>query len=217
MSTSNPPSSHQRGMIIVNTQQPQLLQAGSETGVRRVSEVQLRRLQVQRQTWVMKRKEEESLNKHSLSQRREVLAPTQKALNHFWEYVPVLLVPLLADFAVELWLPVASRWLASFQIHCLQKPAHRRITENTNSLVVVSRYWSCRTFIEDLIVSTQPFFNKNSTALQDSSDLITWRSLILRPTAKATIGVSEKCPFLKVRLKFALRLFNLGSPVREAL
>lgn len=56
-----------------------------------------------------------------------------------------------------------------------------------------------------------------SQNLQDSSDLLTWHSLIPYLTAKATIRASENCPFLKVRLKFLLRLFNLGSPVREAL
>lgn len=61
------------------------------------------------------------------------------------------------------------------------------------------------------------FSEEKARALQDSSDLLTWQSLIPYLTAKATIRVSENCPFLKVRLKFLLRLFNLGSPVREAL
>lgn len=84
-------SPHQRGMIIANTQQPQLLQAGSEK-----EEVQFGKLQVRRQTWVMtaanapKKKRWESPNKHSLRQRRDVLEPTQKTFNHFWQYAPVL-------------------------------------------------------------------------------------------------------------------------------
>lgn len=56
------------------------------------------------------------------------------------------------------------------------------------------------------------FSEEKAAALQDSSDLLTWRRLILCPTAKGTIGASENCPFLKVRLKFALRLFNLREP-----
>lgn len=61
------------------------------------------------------------------------------------------------------------------------------------------------------------FSEEKAAALHDSSDILTWRRLILHLTAKATIGASENCPFLKVRLKFALRLFNLRSPVREEL
>lgn len=29
-------------------------------------------------------------------------------------FLQVLLAPLLVDFSIELWLPVASRWLSSF-------------------------------------------------------------------------------------------------------
>lgn len=77
-------SPQERRRIIVNTQ---LLQAGSEKG--EVQCVQLGKLQVRRQTWVMtaanppKKRRQEYQNKHSLSHRRNVLEPTQKTFYNF--------------------------------------------------------------------------------------------------------------------------------------
>lgn len=52
------------------------------------------------------------------------------------------------------------------------------------------------------VSSSSRFLEEKAGALQDSSDLLTWRRLIFRLAAKATIRASENCPFLKVSLKF---------------
>lgn len=228
-------SPHQPGMIVVNIPHPQLLQTGCEKEeVQHASEVQLGKQIHQRRRGKNPQTNTASANGEmfynqprklliifticfftNLRLRWDTWVPEGRldcilsicifigiSLYIYWS----LLAPLLADFSVELWLPVASRWLASFdrvtdicigkhnsimlrsvafmaskrrkkmewaklscrcshtacralyvlvtktsfQIYCLQKTAHRRITENNDNLVFLSTYCSRRIFTVDL-------------------------------------------------------------------